>query len=305
MTAPIKIGEYTVAGGILAPMAGYTDVAFRELCAELGAGLTVTEMVSARGLVHGNAATAELMRVSPREKITCVQLFGSDPRDFEAAAKKIEADIIDVNMGCPMPKITKNGDGASLLTDPVRAAEIVKALKSSTDKPITVKTRLGYKTGSLDGLELVRRVAEAGASAVAVHCRYAEQRYAGKADYSAGEKIAKSVDIPVIVNGDIAELGSVPPFAGVMIGRAALSNPAVFCGGKAEPTEIARKHIGLLLRYFDERYTVIAARKFFVHYFKGVRGGKALRDDVNRAECVADVLLALDKFENNRYKTEV
>lgn len=294
-----RIGDHEIAGGVLAPMAGYTDVAFRELCREFGAGLTPTEMVSVRGLNHGNAATAELMRTSEKETPSCVQIFGSDPDDFSRAAEVLTCDIIDVNMGCPMPKIVKNGDGSALLKNAKLAGEIVRALKNATDKPVTVKTRLGYGMGENSAAELVQSVAQAGAAAVAIHGRYAEQRYAGSADYAEIEKIARSVDIPIIVNGDLTECRAEPPFAGVMIGRAALANPAVFSGGTAEPFDTARRHLQKLEKYFDGRYTVIQARKFFVHYFKGMRGGKALRDAVNRALTPTEIYRALDNAERS------
>ena len=275
-------------------MAGYTDIAFRELCKRRGAGLTVSEMVSVRGLVHGNKATRELMKKADCEMPFAVQLFGNDPHDYEKVAANIDADIIDVNMGCPMPKIVKNGDGSALLNDPARAGDIVRAIKSVTDKPVTVKTRLGFRIGENGVAALVREVAAAGASAVAIHGRYAEQRYAGEADHTEIERIAESTDIPVIVNGDIKSAKVFPPFAAVMIGRAALSNPAIFSGGESEPFATAREHMELLEKYFDGRYAVLQARKFFVHYFKSVRGGKELRDAVNRASSVAEVYRALD-----------
>lgn len=302
MTFPsFKIGKYEIKGGVLAPMAGYTDIAFRELCKVCGAGLTVTEMVSVRGLDHGNKATRELMRLSLLETPSCVQIFGSEPDDFSRAAEVIESDIIDVNMGCPMPKIVKNGDGSALLNNPKKAGAIVRALKNATDKPITVKTRLGYGIGQNQAAELVANVQDAGAAAVAIHGRYAEQRYAGNADYSEIENIARTSEIPIIVNGDINCCDITPPFSGVMIGRAALGNPAVFSGGECDPFDVARKHIELLTKYFDERYTVNQARKFFVHYFKGLRGGKTLRDAVNRATCVKEVLTALDNTQSRLY----
>lgn len=297
MSQGVKIGQYNIKTA-LAPMAGYTDVAFRELCKAYGADLTVTEMVSVRGLVHGSEATNTLMRISSAETPSCVQLFGCDPHDFEKAVGMVDCDIIDVNMGCPMPKIVKNGDGAALLNDPVRAGEIVCALKNSTDRPITVKTRLGYKNGDDKAEKLIKSVAKAGAAAVAVHGRYAEQRYSGEADYERIIAVSKDAGVPIIVNGDA--VGNTPPepFQAVMIGRAALENPAVFSGGHVDPFEIARRHIELLTKYFDERYTVIQARKFFVHYFKGMRGGKALRDEVNRALSVQEILFALDKAQH-------
>lgn len=292
------IGKYKITGGILAPMAGYTDIAFRTLCREYGAGLTVTEMVSVRGLVHDSKKTELIMRLSPEETPSCVQFFGNAPDDFARAAALVNSDIIDINMGCPMPKIVKNGDGAALIKDPETAGKIVRALKYATDKPITVKTRLGYYIDTPAAKELIESVAEAGASAVAVHGRYAEQRYAGQSDMIALKSIAKSVRVPIIANGDISDIRAADgsPFAAVMIGRAALENPAVFCGGQAQPEEAARRHIELLQRYFDERYTVNQARKFFIHYFKGVEGGKALRAAVNAATCVKDVLSALDNM---------
>lgn len=301
----VKIGKYEISGYWLAPMAGYTDIAFRTLCREEGAALTPTEMVSVRGLVHGNEATDKLMRTAECETPSCVQLFGNEPSDFARAAQLLGCDIIDVNMGCPMPKIVKNGDGAALLNDPERAGRIVAALVSSADKPVTVKTRLGYGMNDARVFELVQAVEEAGAAAVAVHGRYAEQRYAGAADLDTVKAVAERAHIPVIANGDIdasiAAKLSGHMFATVMIGRAALSGPCVFGLGRAAPLDMAYRHLRLLRRYFDERYTVNQCRKFFVHYFKGVKGGKALRDAVNKAQSSNDVLYALDAFsENNR-----
>lgn len=292
------IGKYTISGGVLAPMAGYTDVAFRTLCRECGAGLTVTEMVSVRGLVHDSQKTNALMRLSEVERPSCIQLFGNDPKDFAAAVKMLDCDIIDINMGCPMPKIVKNGDGSALLNNPTLAGEIVRAIKDVTDKPVTVKTRLGYKIGQNQAEELIESVARAGAAAVAVHGRYAEQRYMGVSDSEAVFEIAKSSPIPIIANGDLCGLRVPNPYvAAHMIGRKALSNPHVFDGGEFNPFTIARRHIELLTRYFDDRYTINQARKFFVHYFRGVTGGKALRTAVNYAETVSEVINALGECE--------
>lgn len=289
------IGSITIRGGILAPMAGYTDIAFRELCRSFGAGLTVTEMVSVRGLTHDSDKTESLMRLSPLEAPSCIQLFGSDPDDFSRAAPRVPSDIIDVNMGCPMPKIVKNGDGSALLNKPELAGRIVRALKNSTDKLITVKTRLGYLTGDDRAAELIARVAENGAAAVTVHGRYAEQRYTGESDREKVEALARISPVPVIYNGDEGDCTSDPtPFAAVMIGRAALKNPALFCCGRADPVAVSSAHLALLTRYFDERYTVNAMRKFAVHYFSGVAGGREVRAAINCATCVADIERALD-----------
>lgn len=284
---------------ILAPMAGYTDIAFRTLAVEYGAELTVTEMVSTRGLTHDGEATKILLRLSETEKPSCVQLFGSDPDDFAVAAKKVECDIIDINMGCPMPKIVKNGDGAALMKNPVLAGEIVRAVKSVTDRPVIVKTRLGYEMGKITAGELISRVADAGASAVTVHGRFAEQRYEGKCDLDAVKKLKHRSTIPVIPSGDITRDNMdevIIEFGAAMIGRAALSDIGLFSGVTVDPVALALRHIELLTKYFDERYTVNAAKKFFVHYFKSVRGGKALRGEVNCARSVKEVTDALERF---------
>lgn len=294
----MRIGKHTIQGGILAPMAGYTDIAFRTLAIECGAALTVTEMVSVRGLRYDSKKTELIMRLSDKESPSCIQLFGSDPKDFAAAAKTLDCDIIDINMGCPMPKIVKNGDGAALLKNPTLAGQIVSAIKDVTDKPVTVKTRLGYGMGENSAAALIDSVARAGAAAVTVHGRYAEQRYTGTSDHSAVRAIAQGSRIPIIMNGDISEPDKpAPPIAAYMIGRHALCNPHVFDGKTCSPFATARRHISLLTDYFDERYTINQARKFFVHYFRGVTGGKALRVAVNSAEKVSDILFALDECE--------
>ena len=294
----LQLGKYTITGGILAPMAGYTDVAFRQLCKECGAGLTVSEMVSVRGLIHDSEKTQSLMRMSEAESPSCVQLFGSVPDDFARAASMVDSDIIDINMGCPMPKITKNGDGAALLNNPELAGKIVAALKNATDKPITVKTRLGYYMEQNQAAALIQSVAQAGAAAVTVHGRYAKQMSMGISDSAETLELAKSSPVPIIFNGDIPELYPVkPPIAALMIGRHALSNPHVFDDKEKAPFAVARRHIQLLTQYFDERYTVNQARKFFVHYFSGVTGSKELRNAVNIAQNVSEVITALDKCE--------
>lgn len=291
-----NIGKYEIRGAVLAPMAGYTDIAFRELCKSYGAGLTVTEMVSVRGLLHDSKKTELLMRTSPLETPSCVQLFGSDPDDFARAAELVHSDIIDVNMGCPMPKITKNGDGSALLKAPELAGKIVRALVNATDKPITVKTRLGYRIGDDQAEALIESVTQAGAAAVAVHGRYAEQRYGGQSDTDKLKRLCDKCRIPFIANGDMTE--AEPPFDAVMIGRAALKDPAVFCGGAVHPVDVATKHLDLLTEYFDERYAVIQMRKFAAHYFAGIRGGREVRTAIYAATTVDEVKSILDTARN-------
>ncbi len=295
------IGPYAVGRVILAPMAGYTDIAFRELCREYGAGLTVSEMVSVRGIRHGNRATVDLMRLSPLETPSCIQLFGNDPSDFSYAAEKVNCDIIDINMGCPMPKITNNGDGSALMKDPELASKIVRAAADS-GKTVTVKTRLGFDMGNNVADEFISAVIDGGARAVTVHGRYAAQRYAGECDHEAVKALCKKYGarVPVILSGDVDKsnlIKSLDDFPAVMVGRAALSYPSIFSAENtaAGPVDIARRHIELLMKYFDEHYAVLQCRKFFVHYFKG-RNVKALRSRVNDAANIKDVLTALDDF---------
>lgn len=283
----------------LAPMAGYTDIAFRRLCRECGCGFAVSEMVSVRGLVRDSKKTAELMRLAPQESPSCIQLFGSSPQEFAQAARMCCSDVIDINMGCPMPKVVKNDDGAALMKKPDKVYEIVKAA-AECGKPITVKTRLGYYTGKPTLFDVAQAAASGGAAAITVHARYAEQRYSGECDYSQIVELAKTSPIPVVVNGDITTAQKAEEFlsvfAAVAIGRGAISSPLIFGRNQYSTAQIARRHLQLLSEYFDERYSINQARKFFVHYFKGVKNGKEFRQAVNCAESVAAVYAALDKY---------
>lgn len=292
----VALGRHEVCGMWLAPMAGYTDIAFRTLAKEYGAGHTVTEMVSVRGLVRGNEATEILMRTADVEKPTCVQLFGNDPDEFYRAAKAVDCDVIDINMGCPMPKIVKNGDGSALLDTPALAGDIVRAtIDGSGGKPVTVKTRLGRRTGELTVDALIDSVEKAGAAALVLHGRYAEQRYSGVSDIDTCKSIAGRHGVPIVYNGDVVSLdGDYGAFAAVAVGRAALFNIGIFSGVEVNPFDVALKHIELLKKHFDGRYVVAQARKFFVHYFKSMKGSKAIRAAVNAAQSpdeVVDVLL--------------
>lgn len=256
----LKIGKFEVGGRLLAPLAGYTDIAFRELCKGYGAGLTVTEMVSVRGLVRDNANTEILTRISERESPSCVQLFGNDPDEFARAAEMLDCDMIDINMGCPMPKIVKNGDGSALLKTPRLAGKIVAAIRNAVDKPVTVKTRIGFADGERSAGALIQSVAEAGAAAVTVHGRTAAQRYGGSSDVDAVKTLAKTSRVPIIYNGDvtrdnITELENT--FGAVAIGRGALACPGIFSDVRVDPLNIAREHLRLLSKYFDERLSLI------------------------------------------------
>lgn len=297
----LRLGAYEIKGLWLAPMAGYTDIAFRTLAREYGAAFTVTEMVSVRGLVRGNRATERLLLTSSLEVPSCVQLFGNSPDEFYRAAKMLDCDVIDINMGCPMPKIYKNGDGSALLDSPELAGDLVRAAIDGSGKPVTVKTRLGRRMGETTADALIEQVEKAGASAVTLHGRYAEQRYTGQSDVAVCREISRRHSIPIIYNGDVAAdaKDSFDGFAAVAVGRAALSDIGIFSGVCANAYDVALRHMRLLERHFDDRYVVAQARKFFVHYFKNTRGGRALRAAVNAAASPAEIYDILLRERNS------
>ncbi len=267
----------------LAPLAGYSDIAFRRLCRDFGADLTVTEMVSVAGLNYRSKKTNLLLRIAPNEKPSCCQLFGHDPEQFERALSHPEVaafDIIDVNMGCPVRKVFGHGEGSALMSDPDRAARIVAALKKG-DKPVTVKMRLGVsdKSGAAD---FAKAMEQAGADMLTVHGRTREQLYSGEADWDEIRKIAASVSIPVLGNGDVnadnlkERLDGV---YGVAIGRGAVENPQIFSGKRTLTRyEVFLRHLEYGEMYFGERYVTTVLRGFVPFYLKGIPNIKAVRN---------------------------
>lgn len=291
----------------LAPMAGIADRAFRELCINYGAGYTVTEMVSSKGLTMGDKKSKELLTLGETENPAGAQIFGDNPEIMAQAAQKcleFNPDIIDINMGCPAPKIAMNGGGASLMKNPKLAGEIVKAVRQAVDIPVTVKIRKGWDDESITAVELAQIAEKNGASAVTVHGRTRMQMYSGKVDYDIIAKVKKAVDIPVIANGDVVDEQSAAIMLektnadAIMIGRGALGNPWIFRRINAylsecrvlpdvsinEKMAVMLKHIQKIIEYKGEYTAMREARHHAAYYTKGIRGGAALRKEISTFE---------------------
>lgn len=303
----MKIGGLALPGKVLlAPMAGVTDRAFRQICREKGAALTVTEMVSTKALWYGDQKTPRLLALAENEDPAAVQIFGSDPKTMAWGAQKALAlsgcAVIDINMGCPAPKIVNNGDGSALMKQPELAGQIVQAVKQAVPVPVTVKFRLGWDDTSRNYRQFARVMEQSGADAVTVHGRTRAQQYEGRADWDAIAEVKAAVRIPVIANGD----ASTPEAAkalllhtgadGVMIGRGALGNPWIFeqtnalLAGEPVPPrpclskrlETAVRQIALAAADKGERIAMLEARKHVVWYLKGTSGLKAYKARVSQ-----------------------
>ena len=309
----IKIGNLNIEGyAALAPMAGVADRAFRELSRDFGCAYCVGEMVSAKGISYHSRKSAELMEISDTERPSAVQLFGCEPDTMAFAAEfslKYSPDFIDINMGCPVPKVNSIGCGCQLMTDPQLCGEIVEAVRRAVDVPVTVKIRKGIDENHVNAPEVAKVCEEAGASAVAVHGRTRVQMYAPFADYSIIKKVKETVNIPVIGNGDITTaLDAVRMYEEtgcdmVMVGRGAMGNPWIFKEINAymsqeklispptlcERIDVMRKHIEKLCEYKGENVGMREARKHIAWYIKGLHGAAAFRNE-------AGTLRTLDEF---------
>lgn len=288
---------------VLAPMAGFSDAALRSMSHEYGAGLTYTEMVSAKALEYDNKKTKLLLYSEPNDKPLAVQLFGHEPEVFAAACKNKNLqkfDIIDINMGCPTPKIVKNGDGSALIKDLKKAEEIIVACKNATKKPITVKFRIGTDENNIVAVEFAKMCERAGASAITVHGRTISQGYSGKSNLEVAKQVVQAVHIPVIVSGDCTDKQSYEHImeytgaAAVMIGRRAIGSPEIFAEvlGKnvqVDKVEQIKRHIEILQKYLPERQVVLAMRGIAPSYLKFVPGLATVRNSLAKAESIEQI----------------
>lgn len=308
MVKQLKIGNVLLKNiYILGPMAGVTDLPFRLLCKEQGAGLLCMEMVSAKAILYNNKNTESLLQIHPEETPVSLQLFGSDPRIVSEMAKRIEErpfSILDINMGCPVPKVVRNGEGSALMKDPKLVYDLVNAVVRAIQKPVTVKIRKGFDEEHVNAVEIARIAEEAGAAAIAVHGRTREQYYSGKADWDIIRQVKEAVHIPVIGNGDVtsgaraAALQEQTGCDGVMIARGAQGNPWIFSellayeetGAFPARPDIDKirstmlRHARLQIEYKGSYLGIREMRKHVAWYTKGLRGAARLREQINRVE---------------------
>ena len=310
----MKIGNVELGGRVfLAPMAGVTDLAFRLICKEKGCDLLYTEMINAKALCYDDDKTKKMLNIREEEHPVSVQIFGSDPNYMGRAADILNEypnEILDINMGCPAPKVIKNGDGSALMRNPKLAGEVLKAVVKNSIKPVTLKIRKGWDDNSINALEIAKIAEDAGISAIAVHGRTREQYYSGVADWDIIKQVKEAVEVPVIGNGDVFDIKSAIKMLdktgcdAIMIGRGAQGNPWIFKRinyymktGEIlpEPTgeekiNTALKHLKLAIDEHGEYVAVREMRKHIAWYLKGLRGSARLRDEINKIESYEEVV---------------
>ncbi len=311
----MKIGNVELKNKyILAPMAGVTDLPFRLLCARQGAGMVCMEMISAKAITYNNKKTYDLMKISEDEHPVSLQIFGSEPDIMAEAAKKIEEipfDILDINMGCPMPKIVNNGEGSALMKDPLLAGRIVESVSKTVKKPVTVKIRSGFDEDHINAVEMAKICEESGAAAVTVHGRTREQYYEGKADWDIIRQVKEAVSIPVIGNGDVTGIKSAEEMIvqtgcnAVAVGRASKGNPWIFrslSDGREygltieEIKETMREHCRMQEEIKGEYIGVREMRKHISWYTAGMPHSARLRSQINNVATLKGLLALIDEM---------
>lgn len=323
----MKIGNLEFENNVfLAPMAGVTDISFRGLCKEMGCGLVYTEMVSAKALYHENEKTISLLRIADEEKPVAVQIFGNEP-DIMAEVvekhfnKRDDIALIDINMGCPVPKITKNGEGSALLKNPELAAKIVESIKKVSSKPVTVKIRKGWDENYVNAVEVAKMLESAGADAITIHGRTKQQMYEGKADWDIIGKVKAGVSIPILGNGDVFtpedafELKNRTNCDGIMIARGAMGNPWIFKQiekklkgeepliiSNSDRIDMCIRHYNLAIKYNGEIKAVREMRKHSSWYIKSLPNSNELKTLINTlsdSKAVIELLKDYKKQLNN------
>ena len=316
----MKIGNLNLDNRVfLSPMAGVTDLPFRLICKEQDCGMLYTEMVNAKALCYDDKNTKKMLKIEDEEHPVAIQIFGSDPEYMGGAARVLNSypnEILDINMGCPAPKVVKNGDGSALLKNPELAAKVLRAVVDNSEKPVTLKIRKGWDDTCINAVEIAKIAEDCGISAIAIHGRTREQYYSGKADWDIIRQVKENVSIPVIGNGDVFEVQDAINMLNqtncdaIMIGRGAQGNPWIFKRinyymqtGEIlpEPTleekiETAKKHLALAVEEHGEYVAVREMRKHIAWYLKGLRNSARVRDEINKIESYEEVVNKLEGY---------